>query len=70
MSITLTKITPEQHASAVDWLTDALEGHLWTGSETSTWITRLTPSQAYSQIMNWYSGGWAQFVIDSEGVQL
>ena len=61
MSITLTKITDDQHESAVDWISC-----LYPVGYTVT----LTPQQAYRVVQRHYDGGWAQFVIDSEGVQL
>lgn len=56
MSITLTKITPVQHASAIEWLACAFDG--------ATWVDTLTPNRAWREIQNWYDGGWPQFVED------
>lgn len=55
MSITLTKITPTQHTSAVKWITVVLHGEDWTDT---------TPQECYRVIDTWYDGGWPQFILD------
>ena len=57
MAITLTKITPIQHASAVAWITDAFrlaEGDL----------DDLTAQQIHKIIQQRYSDGWSGFLFD------
>lgn len=56
MSITLIKITTEQEELAVDWMSTAFPGSMWTDT--------LTPQQTYRVIQNHYVGGWAQFLTD------
>ncbi len=58
MAITLTKITEEQHRSAIEWIMDAFP-HQWEEA------ADLSPMQAYRVIRRQYCGGWAQFLADS-----
>lgn len=58
MSITLTKITPDQHTSAVHWIMDAFPHQ----EEEARW---LSPQQAYRVVQHQYDGGWVQFLADS-----
>jgi len=54
MAITLTKITPTQHLSAVEWIEDSFVGN----------VTNLTPNRAYQVVQRHYDGGWDQFLTD------
>lgn len=56
MSITLTRITPTQHQSAIEWIMIAIVD--------SHWVNNLTPQQAYRLVQAGYSGGWSGFVTD------
>lgn len=57
MAITLIKITPRQHTSAVAWIGDAFRYN--TG-----WSRGYTAQQAYRIIQHRYSGGWTGFLRD------
>lgn len=57
MSVTLAKITPAQHISAVEWITEAFD--LANGD-----LSALTAQQIYRTIQQRYDGGWNQFVAD------
>lgn len=57
MSITLARITPVQHASAVEWITCAFD--LEDGD-----LGRLSPNQVHRTMQQRYSGGWEGFVAD------
>jgi hypothetical protein len=59
MSITLTKITPEQHASAFEWIKSVFHGE--------DWFVTPDPQECYRIIETWYEGGWPQFVADQGG---
>lgn len=57
MAITLAKITPQEHLSAIHWIIDAFPHQ-----EEEAY--NLSASQAYRVIKRHYDGGWAQFVAD------
>lgn len=59
MAITLTKITPQHHLSALRWIRAVNSPYQGESGP-------LTANQAWRIIERLYLGGWAQFVADQE----
>ncbi len=59
MSITLNRITVQQHQSAIEWIAGTLPHQIEN-------VHHLTPMQAYRIIKGQYEGGWPQFTADSQ----